>query len=164
MFASRPFGPYLAYLDLTFADLEPVWGHLGARLGYLGPISAPSWASVAPLLGYLGQSWGCLGVMLGHLQLIWKASWAILCHLRAPFHLNQRFWTHLEPPWSPLGPILAHVGPNWGPFRSLFHITLGLSREIFFAQSSNTRWIAILLSADGDPQGKGGTPNTNQDA
>jgi len=26
---------------------------------------------------------------------------------------------------------------------------------IFFAQSSSTRWIAILLSADGNPQGKG---------
>ena len=125
MFASRPFGPYLAYLDLTFADLEPVWGHLGARLGYLGPISAPSWASVAPLLGYLGQSWGCLGVMLGHLQLIWKASWAILCHLRAPFHLIWPVWAHLGPSWSHLRPIFAHVGLHWGQFRSLLYTNLG---------------------------------------
>jgi AI-2 transport protein TqsA len=27
---------------------------------------------------------------------------------------------------------------------------------VLFAQSEGTRWIAILLSSDGNPQGKGG--------
>ena len=116
IFAFRLFGPYLAYLDFIFADLEPVWGHLGpsrahleAILGDPGPIFGPSRASLAPLLRYLGQSWGRVGAMLGHLRLIWKAPWAILCYVRAPFHLKWPFWTHLKPSWTPIG---AHLGPN----------------------------------------------------
>ena len=43
MVASRPFGPYLAHLDLVFADLEPVWGHI-----------VPSWAHLGVILAILG--------------------------------------------------------------------------------------------------------------
>jgi len=31
---------------------------------------------------------------------------------------------------------------------------------VLFAQSESTLWIAILLSADGNPQGKGKQPQT----
>ncbi|MBO6581512.1 MAG: AI-2E family transporter [Hyphomonas sp.] len=50
---------------------------------------------------------------------------------------------------------LAIWGAIWGIPGMFLSAPLTVLMMIFFAQSSSTRWIAILLSADGNPQGKG---------
>ncbi|MDX1291259.1 MAG: AI-2E family transporter [Hyphomonas sp.] len=58
---------------------------------------------------------------------------------------------------------LAIWGAIWGIPGMFLSAPLTVLMMIFFAQSSSTRWIAILLSADGNPQGKGVVPD-QQDA
>jgi len=50
---------------------------------------------------------------------------------------------------------LAIWGIIWGIPGMFLSAPLTVLMMILFAQSDSTRWIAILLSADGDPQGKG---------
>lgn len=50
---------------------------------------------------------------------------------------------------------LAIWGIIWGIPGMFLSAPLTVLMMILFAQSDTTRWIAILLSADGDPQGKG---------
>jgi predicted PurR-regulated permease PerM len=42
----------------------------------------------------------------------------------------------------------------WGIIGMFLSAPLTVLMMILFAQSDATRWIAILLSSDGDPQGK----------
>lgn len=51
---------------------------------------------------------------------------------------------------------LAIWGVLWGIPGMFLSAPLTVLMMILFAQSDGTRWIAILLSADGNPQGKGG--------
>ncbi|KCZ92661.1 AI-2E family transporter [Hyphomonas johnsonii] len=51
---------------------------------------------------------------------------------------------------------LAIWGVLWGIPGMFLSAPLTVLMMILFAQSEGTRWIAILLSADGNPQGKGG--------
>lgn len=51
---------------------------------------------------------------------------------------------------------LAVWGMIWGIPGMFLSAPLTVLMMILFAQSDSTRWIAILLSADGNPQGKGG--------
>lgn len=51
---------------------------------------------------------------------------------------------------------LAVWGVIWGIPGMFLSAPLTVLMMILFAQSDSTRWIAILLSADGNPQGKGG--------
>ncbi|MCA8900231.1 MAG: AI-2E family transporter [Hyphomonas sp.] len=53
---------------------------------------------------------------------------------------------------------LAIWGVIWGIPGMFLSAPLTVLMMILFAQSNGTRWIAILLSADGNPQGKGGVP------
>ena len=50
VFTFRPFVPYLAHLDLTFADLEPVWGYLGPSWAHFGAILEGPSAALDSLL------------------------------------------------------------------------------------------------------------------
>lgn len=59
---------------------------------------------------------------------------------------------------------LAIWGAIWGIPGMFLSAPLTVLMMIFFAQSSSTRWIAILLSADGDPQGKGEAATPQPDA
>ena len=58
---------------------------------------------------------------------------------------------------------LAIWGAIWGIPGMFLSAPLTVLMMIFFAQSSSTRWIAILLSADGNPQGKCAN-STSEDA
>lgn len=58
---------------------------------------------------------------------------------------------------------LAIWGVIWGIPGMFLSAPLTVLMMILFAQAEGTRWIAILLSADGNPQGKGG-PTTGEDA
>lgn len=53
---------------------------------------------------------------------------------------------------------LAIWGAIWGIPGMFLSAPLTVLMMIFFAQSESTRWMAILLSADGNPQGKGSVP------
>lgn len=53
---------------------------------------------------------------------------------------------------------LAIWGVIWGIPGMFLSAPLTVLMMVIFAQSESTRWIAILLSADGDPQGKGRAP------
>ncbi|RAN37395.1 hypothetical protein HY11_08955 [Hyphomonas pacifica] len=53
---------------------------------------------------------------------------------------------------------LAIWGALWGIPGMFLSAPLTVLMMILFAQSSSTLWIAVLLSADGNPQGKGVTP------
>ena len=114
MLASRPFGPYLAHLDLVFVDLEPVWGHLGpswahlgAILGDPGPILGPSWASVAPILGHLGA-------MLGPCWAVSALAGRLLDQRFAIFKPSSTLSDHSGRIWGLLGTLLGLLGPNLG--------------------------------------------------
>ena len=50
---------------------------------------------------------------------------------------------------------LAVWGVIWGIPGMFLSAPLTVLMMILFAQSDATRWIAILLSSDGNPQGKG---------
>ena len=54
------------------------WGHLGARLGYLGALLGgleSSWGSFGGLGALLGRSWGSLGALLAALEALLGPSW-----------------------------------------------------------------------------------------
>ena len=51
---------------------------------------------------------------------------------------------------------LAIWGAIWGIPGMFLSAPLTVLMMVLFAQSEATRWIAILLSSDGNPQGKGG--------
>ena len=51
---------------------------------------------------------------------------------------------------------LAIWGVIWGIPGMFLSAPLTVLMMVLFAQSEATRWIAILLSSDGNPQGKGG--------
>lgn len=54
---------------------------------------------------------------------------------------------------------LAIWGAIWGIPGMFLSAPLTVLMMVLFAQSDSTRWIAILLSADGNPQGKGARPD-----
>lgn len=57
---------------------------------------------------------------------------------------------------------LAIWGAIWGIPGMFLSAPLTVLMMILFAQSDSTRWLAILLSADGNPQGKGDRPKNDE--
>ena len=143
-------GAILCHLGVSWAILEPSFGHFGFISGSAGVILGSCWKLSSPFRGELGGILALVGVIL------WS-SWAVLSHSgldlltlasrnrsTAKMLIFHQFWRVLLLTWSPWwGASEAILGSTWGHLGDLGVI---LWRSWAILRHRGVSWAILGLS------------------
>ena len=145
------------------------WGVMAV----MGLDSAPFWAFVIFIVGFIPIIGGAFGILAPPLFALvqfdhwWKALVMLACLQVINFIVGNIIYPRMQGRSLNIDPVvillsLAFWGAIWGVAGMFLSTPLTVMAMVILAQFPGTRWIAVLLSSDGDPLGAEKTTATLQ--